>query len=80
MNFVRRRICQLLKVLLGVADQPDFADIKELASETVQMYIDEEIDELYILYNHYVSAISQAGYDTKLLPITDIAEHRKYNK
>jgi len=71
-EFCKKRNLPIAKSILGVANQPDFADIKELASETVQMYSDEEIDELYIFYNHYVSAISQKVTTTQLLPITNI--------
>ncbi len=71
-DFCRKRGLPVAKSILGLADQPNFSEIKELASETVQMYIDEEIDELNIFYNHYVSAISQQVTTTKLLPITDM--------
>lgn len=60
--------------VLGIADHPVFSDVKELASETVQMYIDEEIDELNIFYNHYVSPISQTVTMTQLLPITNLGD------
>lgn len=63
--------------ILGVSDHPEFADIKEIASEAVQMYIDEEIDELTIFYNKYVSVISQIPTTNQLLPITDFGEEKK---
>ncbi|HEX6593646.1 MAG TPA: ATP synthase F1 subunit gamma [Bacillota bacterium] len=56
--------------ITGMADHPTFADIKNLASETVQMFSDEEIDELYIVYSHYISAINHEVTTTKLLPIS----------
>ncbi|PAV31355.1 F0F1 ATP synthase subunit gamma [Virgibacillus profundi] len=71
-DFCQKRDIPVSKSMIGLADQPKFADIKELASETVQMFIDEEIDELIIFYNHYVSAISQQVTTKNLLPITDI--------
>jgi F-type H+-transporting ATPase subunit gamma len=64
----------IAKSILGMADQPNFNDIKELASETVQMFIDEEIDELTMYYNHYKSAISQVVTSKQLLPLTNIEE------
>jgi F-type H+-transporting ATPase subunit gamma len=78
-EFCKRRNLPISKSILGVADQPNYADIKDIASETVQMYVDEEIDELVIFYNHYVSAISQVATKNKLLPIEDIAEHGSEN-
>ncbi|WP_106496059.1 ATP synthase F1 subunit gamma [Lentibacillus sp. Marseille-P4043] len=71
-EFFQHRNVPIAKSILGLADQPDFADIKELASETVQLYLDEEVDELNMYYNHYVSAISQQVTSKKLLPLTDL--------
>ncbi|MFC3039661.1 ATP synthase F1 subunit gamma [Virgibacillus xinjiangensis] len=71
-EFCKKMDLPVSKSITGVADQPEFADIKELASETVQMYTDEEIDELHIFYNHYVSAISQQVTSNQLLPIKDL--------
>lgn len=71
-DFFLKRNMPVVKSIIGLPDQPDFADIKELASETVQMFSDGEIDELNIYYNHYVSAISQQVTNKKLLPITDM--------
>ncbi|MFC4558073.1 ATP synthase F1 subunit gamma [Virgibacillus kekensis] len=71
-EFFKNRNMPVGKSILGLADQPNFADIKELASETVQMYIDEEIDELNIFYNHFISAISQEVTTKQILPITNI--------
>ncbi|WP_163969507.1 ATP synthase F1 subunit gamma [Oceanobacillus halotolerans] len=71
-EFCRKQNMPVAKSIIGLSDQPDFVDIKELASETVQMFSDEEIDELTIFYNHYVSAISQKVTEDKLLPIGEI--------
>ncbi|MGX9931786.1 ATP synthase F1 subunit gamma [Virgibacillus salarius] len=73
-EFCKKMDLPVAKSVTGIADQPDFADIKALASETVQLYADEEIDELYMFYNHYVSAISQKVTTTQLLPITNLGE------
>lgn len=71
-DFCRKRDLPITKSILGLADQPSFADIQELASETVQLYSDEEIDELVIFYNHYVSVISQKVTQEILLPIENM--------
>ncbi|MFC4024971.1 ATP synthase F1 subunit gamma [Oceanobacillus longus] len=71
-DYCKKRDLPITKSIIGVADHPKFAEIKELAQETVQMYIDGEIDELNIIYNHYVSAISQQVTAKKLLPIENL--------
>ncbi len=74
-DYCRKRNIPVSNSIIGVADHPQFADIKDIAKSTVQMFTDEEIDELYIVYNHYVSAISQVPTLNKLLPIEDMHEH-----
>ncbi|GLO67662.1 ATP synthase F1 subunit gamma [Oceanobacillus kimchii] len=73
-DYCRKRGLPVSKSVLGVPDHPTFADVKELASETVQMYADGDIDELNIVYNHYVSAISQVVTNKQLLPIENLDE------
>lgn len=78
-DFFKKRDIPVLKEIVGLSDQPNFADIKDLTSETVQLYIDEEIDELIVFYNHYISAISQEVTEKKLLPLTDLSENASGN-
>jgi len=78
-DFCQKRNLPVSKSVLGVADHPTFADIKDLATEAVQMYADGEIDELNIIYNHYVSAITQKVIAKQLLPIEDLDEQGAVN-
>lgn len=71
-DFCNKQNLPVSHSIIGMADHPTFSDIHDLAKETVQMYVAEEIDELVILYNHYVSAISQKTTDLTLLPIADL--------
>ncbi len=71
-DFCRKRGLPVAQSIIGISDHPAFADVKNLASEAVQMYANEEIDELHVIYNHYVSAISQVVTDKQLLPIENI--------
>lgn len=73
-DFCRKRGLPVSQSIIGMADHPTFADVKNLASEAVQMYADQEIDELHIIYNHYVSAISQVVTNKQLLPIADLGD------
>ncbi|MBM7551760.1 F0F1 ATP synthase subunit gamma [Thalassobacillus pellis] len=73
-DFFRKRNMPINNEIIGLADQPNFADIKDIAADSVQLYTDEVIDELYIYYNHYVSAITQEVTEKKLLPLTNLEE------
>jgi F-type H+-transporting ATPase subunit gamma len=72
-DFFKKRGVPVIKENTGLADQPSFADIKDIASQTVQMFSDGVFDELYLYYNHFVSAIQQEVTEKKLLPLTDIS-------
>lgn len=72
-DFFKKRNMPVIKDITGLADQPMFADIKAIANQAVQMYVDEAYDELYLYYNHFVSAIQQDFTEKKLLPLTDIS-------
>lgn len=76
-DFFKRRGIPVMLEITGLADQPSFADIKDIASQTVNMFADGTFDELYMFYNHFVSAIQQDVTEKKLLPLTDIASSNK---
>ena len=76
-EFCKRMELPIAKSIVGLDDQPEFAEIKEITSYAVNLFEDEEVDELYLHYNHYVSAITQEVTETKLLPLTNINEEGK---
>ncbi|MEH7389798.1 F0F1 ATP synthase subunit gamma [Bacillus sp. JJ1474] len=76
-DFFKKRGMNVILDIVAVADQPEFAEIKDITSKTVGMFTDETFDELYMYYNHYVSAIQQDVTEKKLLPLTDISTSTK---
>ncbi|CAD2070603.1 ATP synthase gamma chain [Jeotgalicoccus aerolatus] len=56
---------------LGLPDQPDFASVKEIAQQSVNGFINEDIDELYIIYNKFVNILEQQVTVRKILPLTE---------
>lgn len=72
-DYFVKRDHHVISDVVGLPDQPTFADIKEIARNAVGMFIDGTYDELYMYYNHFVSAIASEVTEKKLLPLTDIA-------
>lgn len=70
-EYLKKRKLTVIDEVVGLQDQPRWAEIKQIASNAVQLYADEEIDELIIIYNHFISAISQVVQTNTLLPITN---------
>jgi F-type H+-transporting ATPase subunit gamma len=77
LNFFKKRGVNVISETTGLGDQPSFADIKDIASQAVNMFAEETFDELYLYYNHFVSAIEHQVTEKKLLPLTDIATSTK---
>ncbi|WP_456277448.1 F0F1 ATP synthase subunit gamma [Bacillus sp. AK128] len=73
LNFFKKRGVTVTSEITGLGDQPSFADIKDIANKAVGMFADETFDEIYLYYNHFVSAIEHQVTEKKLLPLTDIA-------
>lgn len=71
-DFCNKRNMPVADTVIGLQDQPMYSEIKAIASNAVNMYENEEIDELVIIYNHFVSAISQVVTTNTLVPISNI--------
>lgn len=76
-DFFLKRGMNVVLDIVGIADQPSFSEIQDIASNTVGMFSDGTFDELYIYYSHYLSAISQEVEEKKLLPLTNITASTK---
>lgn len=72
LEFCEKQDIPVVESVIGLQDQPRYAEIKTIAGNAVQLFIDEEIDELIIIYNHFVSAISQVVETNTLVPISNI--------
>lgn len=72
-DFFTKRGITVIESAVGLPDQPSFADIKEIARKAVGMFTEGTYDELYMYYNHFVSAIQQDVTEKKVLPLTEIA-------
>jgi F-type H+-transporting ATPase subunit gamma len=72
LEFFQRQGMNVVESLDGVSDHPTFEEIKDIANRAVGMFTEGEYDEVYLFYNHFVSAISSEVTEKKLLPLTDI--------
>jgi F-type H+-transporting ATPase subunit gamma len=53
----------------GFTDRPSYADARRIADRLMAAYVDEEVDEVEIFYNGYISPISQVVRRETLLPL-----------
>jgi F-type H+-transporting ATPase subunit gamma len=53
----------------GFTDRPSYADARGIAGDVTAAYVDGDIDRLEIIYNHYVSPMTQTVSHETLLPL-----------
>jgi F-type H+-transporting ATPase subunit gamma len=53
----------------GFTDRPVYADARHIAHDLTAAYVDGELDRVEIIYNHYISPISQTVSHETLLPL-----------
>jgi F-type H+-transporting ATPase subunit gamma len=53
----------------GFTDRPSYADARRIADRLMAAYIDNEVDQVEIFYNGYISPVSQEVRRETLLPL-----------
>jgi F-type H+-transporting ATPase subunit gamma len=56
---------------VGFTDRPSYANAREIAENLMSAYIDRELDRVEILYNGYVSPLTQEVRRETLLPLQE---------
>jgi F-type H+-transporting ATPase subunit gamma len=60
---------QVVGSYTGFTDRPSYADARNIAGEVTSAYVDGDIDRLELIYNHYVSPMTQTVSHETLLPL-----------
>ena len=53
----------------GFTDRPAFANAREIGEEMTALYVDEELDRVELIYNRFVSPLTQHVWRQTLLPL-----------
>src|SRR5690606_16499022 len=77
MEALRREKVKIRHHYEGLFDAVTYRDVTAIAEELSEAYVNGEVDEVYLVYNEFKSAITQILTLKQLLPIeipTDIGE------
>jgi F-type H+-transporting ATPase subunit gamma len=55
---------------VGFSDGPSYANAQAIAHRVAELYTDEEVDRVILVYNRFVSALTQTITDRDILPIS----------
>jgi F-type H+-transporting ATPase subunit gamma len=65
------RKLELANAYTGFTDRPAFANAREIAEQLTSSYVDEELDRVELIYNRYVSPLTQYVRRQTLLPLQE---------
>lgn len=69
-EFFKKRGMNVVYEYNGVNDVPQYAEVRKIVTQSVQMYFDGVYDQLYLSYSHYVNRITSSNITQVVLPIT----------
>ena len=55
----------------GFTERPHYADAREIAQDLITAYVDGEVDRVEIIYNGYISPLTQEVRSETLLPLQE---------
>ncbi len=71
-DYFKRRNITMRKSWTGLSGEIVYSDINEISSDIIENYINEKIDEVFIIYNEFKTVMAQKVSIVKLLPMADI--------
>ena len=55
----------------GFTERPQYADAREIAQDLITAYVDGEVDRVEVIYNGYISPLTQEVRQEVLLPLQE---------
>lgn len=81
-DYFRRRRYAIRSELTGLLNKPNYDDAFRLGRELIDLFLDGDVDEVYVIYSHFRSMVKQEPRLIRLLPIVPEsqaeAEGREY--
>ncbi|MBI5189790.1 MAG: ATP synthase F1 subunit gamma [Nitrospirae bacterium] len=68
-DFLKRREYEMRKDWTGISGHLSYSHAAMIAQEVMENYVNAEVDEVYLIYNEFKSAMTQTVITAKLLPI-----------
>src|ERR671929_1706654 len=68
---LRFRRFELAGQFTGFTDDPRYADAQAIAHKVIELYTNEEVDRVVVLYNRFVSALTQTVTEQEILPLSE---------
>jgi F-type H+-transporting ATPase subunit gamma len=80
-DFFKKRGYNVLGEFVNLGDNPDFVQAREIAQFVVNLFLEEVVDEVQIVYAEFITALQQIPRVKKLLPFEvvegEVAEEKR---
>ncbi len=67
---LRFRHLEVEQAWTGFSDRPSYHDAQALAHRVAEMYVEQEVDRVVLVYNHFISPLVQQVVEPEVLPLT----------
>ena len=71
-EYFTRNKTEIMGSYVGESDKPEYPLAREIGRVISTLFIDKKVDNIYIVYNRFVSVMSQQPVIIKLAPLTDV--------
>jgi F-type H+-transporting ATPase subunit gamma len=68
-DFFRKRTATIHAEHIGLAAKVVYQDVAAIAGQAMEMYRNEEIDAVYLIYNEFKSVVAQKLMQSRVLPV-----------
>ena len=68
---LRFRRYELAQAWMGFSDRPAYSDAQTIAHAISELYTQGEVDQVFVVYNHFVSPLVQRVTEQEVLPIPE---------
>ena len=75
--FFRFRRVELAEVFTGFTDNPTYEKAREIGRTLTNVFDDAEADEVYLVFNHFESALNQTPVVKRLLPVAEVGDEEE---
>ncbi|MFD0871858.1 F-ATPase gamma subunit [Chlamydia abortus] len=73
-DFLTKRGYPVVEEVVGLSDSPKFSDIKTIANAAVRYFEEGHCDELILVYNQFINALSQRPIEKSVLPLVEVED------
>lgn len=68
-DYFKRRRYPIRRELTGLLNKPNYDDAFQLGRQLIELFLDGDADEVYVIYSHFRSMVKQEPTVIRLLPI-----------